>query len=293
MSIKGGHFLLFNRLLFDKLYKGREVLGITERLIMRGMAVLLVSSFVAFQIHADPELRGSAYDLEKFLSGIPKTVAITGESETKLPADRAIVMLKISTENKYLEEALKSNQVSRTKLLGYLKNKSIPLERVQASKFSSTPKYGWFSEKAKSYRVDNFVKVTVQDEGEFQAVAGAVDTWPEIQYLSIDFEHSNKETLKAQAIAKACDNANDKRKLYEEKFGVQLTVRKFSEGQVEEKGPVVAAGEDVNAVPTRRFGVGRSPEPASSAPSLQEGTSPFGELTYTVHVSVEYSVEQK
>ena len=265
---------------------GRAFLGNKRKFFMRKIAVLLICSFVGFQIHADPELRGSAYDLEKFLSGVPKTVTVTGESETKLPADRAIVMLKITTDNKLLQEALKQNQESRSKLLGYLKNKNIPMERVQASKFSSTPKYGWFSDKAKSYRVDNFVKVTVQDENEFQAVAGAADTWPEIQYLSIDFEHSNKDALKSQAVAKACDNATEKKKMYEEKFGVQLTARKFTEGQVEEKGPVVIADQK------RSWGAGLASEAPSSTP-VQEGVSPFGELTYTVHVSVEYSVESK
>ena len=208
------------------------------------MLVLLACGFVSFQLHADPELRGSPYDLEKFLSGVPKLVTITGESEIKLPADRAVVMLELTTENKYLQEALKSNQVVRAKLLGYLKSKNIPIDRVQTSKFSSTPKHGWFSDKAKSYRVDNFVKVTVQDENEFQAVAGAVDNWPEIQYLSIDFEHGNKDTVKAQAIAKACDNASEKRKTYEDKFGVTLVARKFSEGPVEIKGPLVSELND-------------------------------------------------
>src|ERR1700722_11997635 len=129
-----------------------------ERLIMRKIAALLICGFVSFQLHADPELRGSPYELEKFLSGVPKMVTITGESEIKLPADRAVVMLEISTESKYLQDSLKSNQVVRAKLLGYLKTKNIPIERVQTSKFSSTPKHGWFSDKAKSYRVDNFVK---------------------------------------------------------------------------------------------------------------------------------------
>jgi uncharacterized protein YggE len=262
---------------------------------MRKIAVLLICGFVSFQIHADPELRGSAYDLEKFLSGVPKMVTVTGESEMKMPADRAIVMLKISTENKFLQDALKSNQVMRAKLLGYLKNKSIPLDRVQASKFSSTPKHGWFGDKAKSYRVDNFVKVTVQNEDEFQTVAGAVDNWADIQYLSIDFEHSNKDALKAQAIAKACDNAIEKKKMYEEKFGVSLVARKFSEGPVEERGPMVAQ-RDVMREGLASGGTqpsswaGKGPTESSA---VEEGTSPFGELTYSVRVAVEYSVEPK
>src|SRR5580698_8194282 len=88
----------------------RDLFGKRERSIMQKMLVLLVCGFVSFQLHADPELRGSPYELEKFLSGVPKLVTITGESEIKLPADRAVVTLEISTESKYLQDALKSNQ---------------------------------------------------------------------------------------------------------------------------------------------------------------------------------------
>ena len=265
---------------------------------MRGVILIGLCFLAALSLHAEPELRGSPYDLEKYLSGVPKTVSVTGEGEIKLPADRAVVMLTISTENKSLQEALRLNQESRKKLLSYLAKKGLPLDRMQASKFSSTPKYGWFSDKAKSYLVDNFVKATVQDESEFQALAGAVDMWPEIQYLSIDFEHGNKQALKAQAIAKACDNANEKKKMYEEKFGVQLSVKKFSEGEVEETGLVVQHTGDYSSEnfsrPARKgFGLSE-PRPAGASPnSVQEGMSPFGELTFTARVSVEYSVEQK
>jgi uncharacterized protein len=258
---------------------------------MQKIATLFVCCFIAFQIHAEPELRGSPYELEHFLSGVPKNVTITGEAEIKLSADRAVVMLKIITDNKSLQDALRINQELRTKLLGYLKNKNLPLERVMASKFSSTPKYGWFSDKAKSYRVENFVKITVQDENEFQAVAGAVDTWSEIQYLSIDFEHSNKEALKSQVIAKACDNAIERRKTYEEKFAVQLVARRFTEGQVEQKTP--AFHMDGIVAEKSTFLSRGSAAPASTPAQIQEGVSPFGELTYSVKVTVEYSVEPK
>ena len=98
---------------------------------MRKIAALLICGLVSFQLHAEPELRGSPYELEKFLSGVPKMVSITGESEIKLPADRAVVMLEISTESKYLQDALKSNQVVRAKLLGYLKSQEHP-DRARA-----------------------------------------------------------------------------------------------------------------------------------------------------------------
>ena len=87
-----------------------------------------------------------------------------------------------------------------------------------------------FSDKAKSYLVENSVKITVRTEQEFQAVANVVDTMADVRYLGIEFEPADKEAVKAKALAEACDKASAKRKLFEEKFGIKLVPQKLSEG---------------------------------------------------------------
>src|SRR5690242_18760535 len=121
---------------------------------MRKSILMLACSMFLFHAHAEPELKGSPADLTQLLAGLPRTAIVTGEGELKVPADRAIITLKITTENKSLQGAMRLNQDLRGKLLTYLKEHGIPADRVQASKFSSTPKYGVFSEKVKSYQVD-------------------------------------------------------------------------------------------------------------------------------------------
>src|SRR5258706_10016316 len=101
-------------------------------------------------IYAEPELKGSPNELENYFNRIPKTVVVSGESEIKVPADKAIVNLGVTTENKSLKEALRLNQQVRTNILPALKNTGIPLERIQQSKFSSTPRFGMFGDKPKS-----------------------------------------------------------------------------------------------------------------------------------------------
>src|SRR5262249_17325836 len=142
--------------------------------------IILLCCCIACQTRSEPELKGSATELAQFLSGVPKTATVTGEGEIKVPAECAVVTLKISTENKSLLASLRLNQELRAKLLTHLNKQGIPSARVQSSKFSSTPKFGWLSEKAKSYQVENVVKVTVLEENEFQAVGGSVDNWPEV-----------------------------------------------------------------------------------------------------------------
>jgi len=258
---------------------------------------LTVASFcvVALQTRAEPEVKGSPAELTAYLAGVPKLVSISGEAELKLPADRALISLKVVTESKSLQEASRANQEVRARILRTLSDHGVPSERVKASKFSSTPKYGMFREKAKSYRVENIVKITAQDEKEFQAVASLVDGMTEVRYESIEFEHSEKDGLKAKALAQAIDKATEKKKLYEEKLGVKLSPKGFNESGVV---PVQQAMQrrylsdkagypaSVTALP------GRSAAPALEADSEELPTS-FNELIYTAHVIVEYAVETK
>jgi uncharacterized protein YggE len=150
------------------------------------LSVVTVSLSLTAQ--AEPELKGTAVELSQYLSAMPKTVSIGGEAELRVPADQAVVTLKVTTENKSLHEALRLNQEVRTKVIAYLKSHNMPVERVHASKFSSTPRFGLFGEKAKSYKVENLVRITVEDEHEFQLTSSTVDSFTEVQFVAADFE---------------------------------------------------------------------------------------------------------
>jgi hypothetical protein len=127
-----------------------------QKLTTLGFVLLL-----AIKAHGEPEIKGTAPELAQFLNGVPKTVAVTGEAEVRVPANRAVLSLKVVTENRSLQEALRANAELRGKLTEYLKKLGIPADRIQASKFSSTPKFGMFGEKAKSYRVENEMRTSV------------------------------------------------------------------------------------------------------------------------------------
>jgi uncharacterized protein YggE len=254
------------------------------------LSIIALLLLTAVTVSADPELKGSPAELKAYLSGLPSLVNIAGESEVKVPADRAQVTLKVSTESKSLVESLRENQGLRGKVAALLKENGIGADQVQAARFSSTQKYSVFSDKAKSHRVDNFLKITVRDEKEFQAVAGAVDRWPEVHFLGIEFEHVDKEAARARAKAKACDYAEERRKLYEGKFGVRLVAKSFTEVVVP-SAPVNNAVYGVSYAPVSK-GMDRTTH-LEGANAVEESGSPFGELTYTARVVVSYAVEAK
>jgi uncharacterized protein YggE len=180
-------------------------------------------------------------------------------------------------------------------MLRTLAERGIPADRVQASKFSSTPKYGLFGEKAKSYRVENVVKISANDEKEFQAVAGLVDTLPEVRYDSIEFEHSNKEELKRQALEQAIDKATEKKRLYEAKLGVKLTPKGFAENAIGVASPLPAAYRSYVGKNYSSSSSSMTPLP-NAAGDVGEGeamSNAFAELVYKAQVTVEYAVESK
>src|SRR5690348_11749172 len=111
---------------------------------MNKSTIIGIILLAGFTCGAEPEIKGNATELAQFLNGIPKTVIVGGEAEISVPAHRAVLSLKVVTENKSLREALRANLELRGTMTDYLKGFGIPVDRIQASKFSSTPKFGIF-----------------------------------------------------------------------------------------------------------------------------------------------------
>jgi uncharacterized protein YggE len=266
---------------------------------MKASWILFTAScLTAASIFAQAKLEGTPSELSGLLTNIPRTAAITGEAEVRVQADRAVITVKVSTTAKELGQALRANQQARSKLGDRLTGQGIPADQVRASKFSSTEKYSLFSEKVKSHRVDNLLKVAVRSEQEFQIVADAVDATPEAQYLGIEFERSDKAEVKARAIGEACDNANEHRKMFEQKLGLKLTPKRFAEPGAPSFDPNLTAGLLSPAGAAQNRALGFSPETSSyvTLHALQQrpdDTAGFGELTFKAQVTVEYLVESR
>lgn len=241
---------------------------------------------------AEPEIKGTATELAQYINGVPKTVTVAGEAEVRVPAHRAVLSLRVTTDNHSLQEAFRRNSEVRRKIADVLSKQGISPDRIQSSKFSSTPKFGIFSDKAKSYRVENVMRVVVQDENEFQAATGVVDAYPEVQFDGVEFEYADRAALKQQALAKAIDNAGERAKVYEEKLALKLTPASFNEGLIMPINP--AMGNNANDASLMTSGLRATlMMPSAAEASTEESVSSFGELVYTARVNVDYSVQTK
>jgi uncharacterized protein len=248
---------------------------------MKLIPLVLTTLVCVTTLHAEPELKGTSADLAQFLNGVTKSVSVLGESEVRAPASRAVLTLSVIAENRSLQEALRANADVRGRVAAQLKQLGISGDRVQASKFSSTPKFGLFGDKAKSYRVENVLRVSVQDEKEFRSAAGVVDAFAEVQYAGVEFEYADREALKQKAIAAACDNAGERKKIYEQRLGLKLAETRFAEAAVTESEPKPPTS------PRKEWGRYSS---FDSGSAVQESVSSFGELVFVARVAVEYSV---
>jgi len=246
------------------------------------LVILAILQLVVLPVVAEPELKGTASELAQFISGAVKTVTVSGESEIGVPASRAVLTIAAITENRSLAESLRVNADVRSKVVAQLKQQGVSAERIQSSKFSSTPKFGLFGDKAKSYRVENVLRISIQDEKEFRSAAGVVDAFAEVQYSGVEFEYADKETVKQKAITQACVNAGERKKIYEEQLGLKLSPIRFGEGAVTETEtkPQTARKGEYSRISSGDWG--------SSA--VQETVSSFGEMVFTARVTVEYSV---
>ena len=265
-----------------------------KSIIPKSLLVAFVTVIAAIASRAEPEIKGSPAELAAYLSALPGTVQIVGEGEVKMVADRAIISLRIDTENKSLAEAIRLNHAIRTKLGDFLKEQGIGADRVQPAPFSSTQKQAVFSDKVKSHKVSTLIKVSTRNEAEFQAATRSLDQFSEVAYVSAEFDHSDKEALKSKASAKACEDAERQKRLYEEKLGVKLAPKSI---QDQRQAPILAARrqayESGDLKQSRSY---TTSLPAAQSAQLSEVTaeeSPFGELTYTARILVDYTVERK
>jgi uncharacterized protein len=228
---------------------------------------------------AEPELKGTVTEVQQHLAAMDRMVTVSGDGEIESPADQAIVTLRLVSESKSLQEALKANQALRSKLVNVLKDRGIAADRIDAGKFSSTPRHWIFSEKVKSYKVENLVKVTVLEERELQETARMLDE-NGVEYGGMELEHSQKQELKRKTLAQALESASARKKIYEEQLGISLTPVKFSEN---------IATTPVNVQRAR----GSSDPGSFGKPAYvaePEAASGFGEMVFSAQVLISYSV---
>lgn len=250
-------------------------------------AVLVAAIAPAFA--AEPDITGKPSEIAAFLEPKVKTTTLTGEAEIKVPVEKAVASLRVVSEDKFFAAALNENNALRAKVAAMLKTAGLPDEQVQGAKFSSTPSYSVFSDKAKNYRIENVVRVTVKDDKEFLAVANAVDAFPDVHFAGIEPEPGDATAHKEKALAAALKNAADRKALLEQSTG--LVLKPDSVGNISVTLAFPEAARRRYAASS--FAADKSAGSLSYAPETSPLAGGLGEVTVNASVAITYSISSK
>ncbi len=188
---------------------------------MKTLLFLFVLSYVQFAVAA-PEIKGNPEEIEHYLDGIPKVISIRVQADEVVSSQKARIHLVVETESKALSDALRQNQAIRQTIRKKLAAFAIKPDEINASKFSSTPEYGFFGDLPKSYKVANTLSVLVDSEEKMIAVASIADNEKQVRYLSSKPEIVGKDSIYQKLTDKALQLAKAKAALYQQQLGVKL-----------------------------------------------------------------------
>lgn len=166
--------------------------------------LLFISIFLfASTAIADPEVKGKPNELIKYLKANENTVTISAQATHEVEADQAVALISIITENGLLKKALEQNLELRKKIINKLTKDGISSKKITGTKFSSTPQYGFFEKKPSNYKVENVMKIIVSSEIEFQYVASIIDSYDEVFYRELQYDHGDTENYRLAVLNKA------------------------------------------------------------------------------------------
>jgi len=255
---------------------------------MKRMTLLTIVLALSGVVDAETELKGSPEELRQFLHPVEHMVTLTGTHEETAYSDKAIISLVITTEAARLSDSMAANTRLRTTIAQSLIDAGVSPDEINTSKFSSSPQFGWFGSKPKSFEVVNRMSVGITDEAHLQLIARLTDDNDEIVMEEMNFEHTSKEEFQDDVRKAALDKALAQRTAYEQQLGIQLTPINVQEN-VAMPGKVRTYLEEINVSAVRQRGAADSAVMANAPPPPQT----FDEVTYQATVYVTFKVESR
>jgi uncharacterized protein YggE len=235
---------------------------------------------------ADPELRGTPTELQKFLRTASHSVTLQGHAKQTVQADVGHVIVVVHTQGKDLTGTIVANGQRRDALTKVLLGQGIEAKAIRTEKFSTSPQYSWFGKVPSSYEVVNRLNVEVADERQVTMVTSAAGGSADLSIGSITFEYSKQRDLEEQVRRAAFDDALAKKSFYEQRLGAKLVPAEFSFSDMSARSTTGAlALEEIVVTGSRRSG--------SESASLNAPPPPpsFDEKEYEVTASVTFAIE--
>ncbi|MFZ5841614.1 MAG: SIMPL domain-containing protein [Pseudomonadota bacterium] len=248
--------------------------------------IIAVFGFTSTFAFAAAEIKGTADEVRALLVPTERTVTLKGQAEQKAFTDRAVISLVVSTTEGQLAKSLDRNAKLRAAITAALTAAGVAESDINTSKFATSPQFGWFGKTPDSYEVINRISVVVNTEAQLRAVGLLVDQYKkEVELAGTIYEHSLKADYEEQVKAKAMQDLQKQRAMYEENLGVKLVPVSFREFQVW-PGQSQDSEQRIEVTGSRiKYGAER--EEYTPPPSLPRT---FDEVKYGAMIYVDYKI---
>lgn len=258
----------------------------TSRLAAAALALTTIAT--AGAAGAEPEVKGTPVELQKFLRTGTHQVTLVGQARDSVQADAAQVTVIVKTQAKELAAALTANAEQRGAFAQLLEREGIAPKSIRTGRFSASPQYGWFGKAPSSYEVVNRMRVRIADERELTVLARAADQSDEISIGQIEFEYTDRSAFQEKVRQTALDDALSKKRFYEERLGTTLRPVQF---QFSDSGPLPTRGAlELGQVMVTGARIGGD---ADGGALLRQPTAlppSFDELQYEISVNVTFEL---
>ena len=250
--------------------------------------LLLIGAAISFPVisYSQPQLSGSPDELRGFLYPRPNTVNISGDAELTAYKDIARVSLLVSTEARSLNQAMAMNQDLRSELIAQFTAAGIAAGDINNSKFASSPQYGLFGRNPSSYEVSARLDVEVSSEQSLQLLAAAADEHDEVEFESVEFDHSAEEEFEDQVRELALSDVMEQKSFYEDTLGLELRAINFFYGGIRQMAramPMAMAAQEMAVDTVGGLAASSVASAAAVAPS-------FDEVEYQTSVTVVFEI---
>lgn len=209
-------------------------------------------------------------------------IAVSGEADSSVAPDMAVVTLGVATLEKTARAALDGNSQAMSAVLKGLKDQGIADKDLQTSDFSTQPQYVYPDNSngeqkppvLTGYQVSNTLTVRIRDLKKLGAILDRTVTLGVNQGGDIRFTNDNPEQTIEAARKLAVKNAFAKARTLADAAGVKL-------GRVIE---ISEASSQPQPQPLERMSMAKRADAAVPVAA--------GENTYTVNVSITFAIEQ-
>lgn len=258
-----------------------------QRVVSRTLLACLVTLVATTTATAaEPELRGTPADLQRFLRSGAHTVTLSGHARQSMQSDIGHVTVIVHTQAKDLATALSTNADRREALSRTLQQQGFDAKSIRAEKFSSSPQYGWFGKTPTSYEVNNRLTIDISDDRQLIQIAQAAAQSPDYSVGATRFEYSKQAELQEAVRHQALDDALAKKSFYEQRLGAALHPVEFQFSDQSARGERRNMMLEEIVVTGSRAGDSYAPANLPPPP-----VPAFDEQVYEVSVAVTFDVE--